>query len=188
MKVVLLSGSPRKGGNTEQVLELCAETIRGEGLEAEIISIGDLNIESCTDCGYCNNHPNCVKRDGLNEIMEKIKSAEGLITASPVYFGTARGDIMSAMQRIGYVSGRNGRWLEGKVGGPIAIARRGGHTSTLQEMLMVFFITGMTVPGSCYWNMVFGREPGDVQQDEEGMRTARIFAGNVAKTIKKLFA
>jgi multimeric flavodoxin WrbA len=95
---------------------------------------------------------------------------------------------MSAMQRIGYVAGRNGRWLEGKVGGPIAIARRGGHTSTIQEMLMVFFITGMTVPGSCYWNMVFGREPGDVQQDEEGMRTARIFAENVAKTIKKLYA
>lgn len=188
MKVLLLSGSPRKGGNTEQVLAICAEAIREEGLEAEIVSIGDMNIQSCTDCGYCKDHPLCIKQDGLNGIIEKVKESEGFIIASPVYFGTARGDIMSAVQRIGYVSGHNGRWLEGKVGGPIAIARRGGHTSTIQEMLMVYFITGMTVPGSCYWNMVFGREPGDVQNDEEGLRTARLFASNVAKTIIKLKA
>ena len=188
MRVLLLTASPRKGGNTEQVLDHCAKAIREEGLEAEIVSIGDKTIGSCIDCGYCKTHDCCSINDGLNDVIERIKDAEGFVIATPVYFGTARGDMMSAVQRIGYVAGRNGRWLEGKVGGPIAIARRGGHTSTLQEMLMVYFITGMTVPGSTYWNMIFGREPGDVQQDEEGMRTAWNFAKNVAHTIKKLNA
>lgn len=188
MRVVIITASPRKGGNTEQVVEHCAKAIREDGLEAEIISIGDKHIGSCVDCGYCKTHDHCSIKDGLNDVIARVKDAEGLIIAAPVYFGTARGDIMSAVQRIGYVAGRNGRWLEGKVGGPITVARRGGHTSTLQEMLMVYAITGMTVPGSTYWNMVFGREPGDVQTDEEGLRTIWNFGKNVAKHIIKLNA
>jgi multimeric flavodoxin WrbA len=106
---------------------------------------------------------------------------------SPVYFGTARGDVMAALQRIGYVSRKSDQFLSGKVGGAIAVARRGGQTFTLQEMLMFFLINDMIVPGSTYWNMVFGRLPGEVWKDQEGIDTIRHFAANVAKLVKKLF-
>ena len=93
---------------------------------------------------------------------------------------------MAALQRIGYVSMHSNKFLSGIVGGPVAVARRGGHTFTLQEMLMFFLINDMIVPGSSYWNMVFGRLPGEVWKDEEGIKTIRHFAENVAKFVKKL--
>jgi multimeric flavodoxin WrbA len=99
---------------------------------------------------------------------------------TPVYFGTARGDLTSALQRIGMVSMANGGWLSRKVGGPIAVARRGGHTATIQELLMFYLINDMVVPGSYYWNMLFGKLPGEVMNDDEGLVTARRFAENVA--------
>jgi multimeric flavodoxin WrbA len=103
-----------------------------------------------------------------------------------VYFGTARGDVMCALQRIGYVSRNTDKFLTGKVGGPVAVARRGGQTLTLQEMLMFFLINDMIVPGSSYWNMVFGRLPGEALDDAEGVATVRHFASNVAELVKKL--
>lgn len=185
-KVIMLSASPRPSGNTYQVLEECAKVIEDEGLEVEIISLIGKNIRSCIACGRCAELGECSQNDPLNEIIGKIKEAEGFIVGSPVYFGTARGDLMSALQRIGMVSMRNDNFLSWKVGGPIAVARRGGHTSTIQEMLMFFFINDMIVPGSTYWNMVFGHAPGQVQDDEEGMRTIRKFGYNVAALIKKI--
>jgi Multimeric flavodoxin WrbA len=128
----------------------------------------------------------CALDDGLNEIIDKLREADGFIVGTPVYFGTARGDVMSALQRIGMVSMSSDSFLSRKVGGPIAVARRGGHTATLQEMLMFFLINDMIVPGSTYWNMVFGRAPGEAVNDEEGMKTVRRFAENVAFLIKKL--
>jgi multimeric flavodoxin WrbA len=106
---------------------------------------------------------------------------------SPVYVGTARGDVMAALQRIGQVSKKSDQFLAGMVGGPVAVAARGGHTFTLQEMLMFFLINDMIVPGSTYWNMVFGWHPGEVWQDKEGTETVRHFAANVANLIKKLY-
>lgn len=185
-KVLLLSGSPKAKGNTAQVLEECAKVIQNNGLEAEIISLAGKKIQSCIACGRCPELKKCAIDDDLNEIIEKVKEAKGFIVGSPVYFGTARGDLMSALQRIGMVSYASDRFLSWKVGGPIAVARRGGHTSSIQEMLMFYFINDMIVPGSNYWNMVFGRLPGEVWDDQEGMETIRKFAENVAKLIKKL--
>lgn len=185
-KVLMLSASPRTSGNTYQVLEECAKVIEDEGLEVEIVPFTGKNIRSCIACGRCGEIGECSQKDGLNEIIEKIKDSDGFIVGSPVYFGTARGDIMSALQRIGMVSMRNDNFLSWKVGGPIAVARRGGHTATIQEMLMFFFINDMIVPGSTYWNMVFGHAPGDVQKDDEGMQTVRRFGYNVASLIKKI--
>jgi multimeric flavodoxin WrbA len=128
----------------------------------------------------------CSLEDGLNQIMQKLRESQGFIVGSPVYFGTARGDVMAALQRIGYVSRKTDDFLSGKVGGAIAVARRGGHTFTLQEMLMFFLINDMIVPGSTYWNMVFGSLPGEVWQDKEGIETIRHFAANVAELVKKL--
>ena len=185
-KVLILSASPRKESNTMQVLEECARTIEENGLETEIISLRQMKIRSCIACGKCVELHQCALKDGVNDIIEKIKESEGFIIGSPVYFGTARGDMMSALQRIGMVSMRSGNFLSWKVGGPIAVARRGGHTSTIQEMLMFFFINDMIVPGSTYWNMVFGHQPREAEEDTEGIQTIRKFGDNVAKLIKKI--
>jgi multimeric flavodoxin WrbA len=186
MKVLLLSGSPKADGNTAQLMQECGKVIRQNGVEAEVISLADKKIESCTACGKCSETGVCALEDGLNEIIAKLRGSQGLIVGSPVYFGTARGDVMAALQRIGYVSMKTDRFLAGKVGGPVAVARRGGHTLTLQEMLMFFLINDMIVPGSTYWNMVFGRLPGEVWKDQEGIDTIRHFAANVANLVKKL--
>lgn len=185
-KVLILCASPRKESNTMQVLEECAKIIKENNLEAEIISLRQMKIRSCIACGKCSEIHQCALNDGVNDIIEKVKEAEGLIVGSPVYFGTARGDLMSALQRIGMVSRVSGNFLSWKVGGPIAVARRGGHTATIQEMLMFFFINDMIVPGSTYWNMVFGWQPGEAEEDTEGIETIRRFADNVAKLIKKI--
>jgi len=185
-KVLLISGSPKPDGNTAQLMTECARVIREQGVESEVISFSEMKIESCTACGKCGESGECSIQDGLNEIIQKLRKSQGFIVGSPVYFGTARGDVMAALQRIGYVSMKSDRFLAGIVGGPVAVARRGGQTSTLQEMLMFFLINDMIVPGSTYWNMVFGRLPGEAWQDKEGVETVRHFAANVANLIKKL--
>lgn len=186
MKVILLNASPRKGSNTKQILEECAKSIEEEGVEAEIINLRGENILSCIACNSCANTGHCVLNDCLNEVIDKIKDAEGFIPAAPVYFGTARGDIMSALQRIGKVSRGNNKFLSWMVGGPITVGRRAGHTLTLQEMLMFFFINDMIVPGSNYWNLVFAKEENTALEDEEGIKTIKQFGSNVAKLIKKI--
>jgi len=185
-KILIICGSPRPDGNTAQVVKECARVIESHGVSAEVVSFAGKKIESCTACYQCKDLGECSLEDGLNGIIKKLRESQGFIVASPVYFGTARGDVMAALQRIGMVSMATDNFLSGKVGGPIAIARRGGHTSTLQEMLMFFLINDIIVVGSTYWNMVFGRDPGDVWKDDEGIATIRIFAGNVAELVKKL--
>jgi multimeric flavodoxin WrbA len=186
-KVVLISGSPKAEGNTAQVMNECARVIREQGVEAEVISFSEMKIESCTACGKCSESKECSLQDGLNGIIQKLRASRGFIVGSPVYVGTARGDVMAALQRIGQVSKKSDRFLTGMVGGPVAVAARGGHTFTLQEMLMFFLINDMIVPGSTSWNMVFGWHPGEVWRDKEGTETVRHFAANVANLIKKLY-
>jgi multimeric flavodoxin WrbA len=185
-KVLFICASPRKDGNTAQVLSECAKIIEKLGLETETVYLRGKKIESCRACGKCAEIHKCKIDDGLNEIIDKIKDSKGFIIGTPVYFGTARGDLMAALQRIGYVSMNNDRFLSWKVGGPIAVARRGGQTSTIQELLMFYLINEMIVPGSTYWNMVFGREKGEALEDEEGIRTIIRFGENVAKLIGKI--
>lgn len=185
-KVILLNGSPRKNSNTLMVLKECAKAIEAEGVETEIISLKDKNIQSCIACGTCAETGNCSLDDGLDEIIDKIREADGFIPAAPVYFGTARGDIMSALQRIGKVSRGGDKFLDWMVGGPITVARRGGQTLTLQEMTMFFPINGMIIPGSIYWNMVTAGPEGTALEDTEGIDTIRLFGTNVAKLIKKI--
>ena len=186
LKTILISGSPKPEGNTAQLMGDCAKVIKEQGIDAEVISFAGMSIQSCTACGKCSETGKCDIEDGLNEIIEKIRSAQGFIVGSPVYFGTARGDVMAALQRIGYISMHSDHFLSGMVGGPVAVARRGGQTSTIQEMLMFFLINDMIVPGSTYWNMVIGRLPGEAWKDQEGIDTIRHFAANVAKLVKKL--
>jgi len=185
-KVVLLCGSPRPKGNTMQILKECAKVLEKEGVKPQIISLAGKRIQACTACYRCDKEKKCILKDDFAPIMAKVRKARGFIVGSPVYFGTARGDVMNLLQRLGMVSRSTDRFLAGKVGGPIAVARRGGHTLTLQEMTMFFIISDMIVPGSTYWNMVVGRNPGEAVKDKEGMETVQHFAGNVARLVRKL--
>ncbi|WP_409199986.1 flavodoxin family protein [Methanobrevibacter sp. DSM 116169] len=185
-KVILLCGSPRKESNTFDVLNACREEIEKNGVDAEIISFRGKNIKSCIACNKCVEKGNCVLNDGLEEIIEKIRVSDGFIPAAPVYFGTARGDIMAALQRIGKVSRGTDNFLDWMVGGPITVGRRGGHTLTLQEMSMFFNINNMIIVGSNYWNMVFAGPEGTSSEDSEGIDTIKLFGENVAKLIKKI--
>lgn len=185
-KVILLSGSPNKNGNTVQVMKECEQVINQEGLETEIITLAGQKINACIACRKCKELKKCVLNDGLNEILEKVKAAEGFIIGAPVYFGTGRGDLMNAIQRIGMISYGTDRFLSWKVGGPIAVGRRGGLSTTYQEMMMFYFINEMIVPGSNYWNIVFGKAPGEALNDKEGIDTVKRFSENVAKLIKKI--
>ncbi|HJJ48349.1 MAG TPA: flavodoxin family protein [Methanocorpusculum sp.] len=184
--VILLSGSPRANGNTELALTVCKEAIEAAGLTAKIISLRGKEIKGCIACGKCAGTGCCSLKDDLNTFLPEIREAKGFIVGAPVYFGTARGDVMNFMQRMCMVARANGNWLSGKVGGPVVVARRGGLTSTLQEMLMAFFISGMTVCGSTYWNIVFGQKPGEAAGDAEGIDTLKTFGKNVAELIKKI--
>jgi multimeric flavodoxin WrbA len=186
-KVLLLCGSPRKDGNTAQLLKDCARVIEENGVKAEVISLAGESVSACIACGKCQETGECSIDDVVNKIIKKLKDgARGFIVGTPVYFGTARGDVMCALQRIGMVSKSNGRFLSRKVGGPIAVARRGGHTATIQELLMFFLINDMVVAGSDYWNMVFGRTPGQAWEDTEGVETLQRFAANVAWLVDTL--
>ncbi|MDR2624636.1 MAG: flavodoxin family protein [Methanobrevibacter sp.] len=185
-KVVLLSGSPRKDSNSMEILDICAKSIESKDVDTEIVSLRGMNVESCIACNECNTKGNCVLKDGLDKIIDKIRDAEGFIPVAPVYFGTARGDIMAALQRIGKVSKGNGKFLSWMVGGPIAVARRGGQSLTLQEMSMFFPINDMIMVGSDYWNIVFALEEKTAHEDEEGVATIRKFGENVASLIKKI--
>jgi len=179
-KVLLLCASPRKKGNTMMLLDECSKVIERAGIEVELLTLAGRKINSCLACGKCKDRGECVQGDGLNEILAKLRESAGFIVGTPVYFGTARGDLMSALQRIGMVSKSNDEFLSRKVGGPVVVARRGGHTATIQELLMFYLINDMFVAGSTYWNMVFGRQPGEAMEDTEGLDTVRRFAENVA--------
>ncbi|AYD40253.1 flavodoxin family protein [Clostridium fermenticellae] len=178
-KVILLSGSPNLNGNTIKVLKECAKVIETNGVEAETISLAGMNLKDSMNVngGY---------NDDFDKIINKIKDAKGLIVGTPVYWGTARAETMTALQRIAMAAMKDGNFLSRKVGGPIAVARRAGQTSSIQEMLMFYLYNDMIIPGSTYWNVVFGEKPGEALNDEEGMRTVKRFSENVAYLVNKL--
>ena len=176
--VILLSGSPNAEGNTMQVLRECAKTIEANGVQAEVISLAGMKLHDAMDfTSGC---------DGFDDVIAKIKDADGLIAGGPVYWGTVRAQLMTALQRIAMASMQQGNFLSRMVGGPVAIARRGGSTTALQEMMMFYLCNDMLVPGSTYWNIVFGQAPGQALEDEEGMNTIRRFGENVAFLIQKI--
>lgn len=187
-KIALISTSPRRQGNTALVMTEIAAAIEKEGGETVLISFHEKQVGACTACDHCAKQPTCRIDDDFNAMLATVKECDGLIIGAPVYFGTARGDCMNFLQRLGMVSNRNGRFLEDKVGGPLAVARRGGHTASIQEMLMFFLICGMIVPGANYWNIGFGQAPGEVIDDEEGMANFRTFGRNVYRLAAKLKA
>jgi len=187
MKVIGISGSPRKEGNTEMAVRLALEEIGKQGIDVEFVSLAGKEIAPCNACMHCKNRPKCIIEDDFQPIFEKIVEAEGLIVGSPVYFGSATPETMALLDRLGYVARNNGNFLRRKVGGPIVVARRAGQNFTYAQLVLFYTINEMIVVGSTYWNIAFGREKGEIIADAEGVETIRNFGKNVAWLLKKLY-
>jgi len=186
VKAIGIVGSPRKDGNTEILTKHTLRAIEEEGLDTELIRLAGLDIRPCNACMAChNNEEQCPIDDDLFPLYTKMKEAEAIILASPVYFGSATALLKAFMERIGYISGPR-RVFAGKVGGPLVVARRAGQNFTFAQIMYWFHILGFFMPGSTYWNIAFGREKGEVEEDEEGLRTAWNFGKNIALLVKKL--
>jgi len=183
VKAVGIVGSPRQGGNTEILTAHCLKAMTEEGLDTELIRLAGLDIRGCNACGYCFENDGCSIEDDLQPIFAKMLAADAIIVASPVYFGSATALVKGLLERAGYMSRRR---FAGKVGGPLVVARRAGQNFTFAELLFWFHINQIINPGSTYWNMAFGREKGEVEKDEEGMKTAWNFGKNVARVAKKM--
>ena len=183
IKIIGIVGSPRIGGNTEVLVEEALKTAREMGAETEIIRLAEKEVKPCDACLTCRETGKCRINDDFQEIFDKMVEADGIILASPVYFGSATPQLMALIDRAGYVSRRS---FESKVGGAIAVARRAGQNFTFAQILFFFLHQGMIVPGSTYWNIAFGRRKGDVLKDEEGLRTVRNFAKKMVWLINKI--
>jgi multimeric flavodoxin WrbA len=186
MKVIGIVGSPRKNGNTELLTRHTLGAISEEGLRTELIRLAGLEIRPCTACMACKEHEVCSIEDDLFPIYLKMKKADGIILASPVYYGSATALIKALMERVGYIAGWNGEPFHGKVGGPLVVARRAGKNFTIAQLTLWFQILGFYIPGSTYWNVAIGRGKGEVKDDEEGLETAWNFGKNMAFLIKRL--
>ncbi|OGO08042.1 MAG: hypothetical protein A2Y92_03310 [Chloroflexi bacterium RBG_13_57_8] len=184
LKAIGIVGSPRKSGNTEILTAHCLKAIAEEGIKTELIRLAGLDIQGCKACFYCFEHEGmCAIKDDMPAVRKKMLAADIIIIGSPVYFGSATALVKGLLERAAFTS--RGKYA-GKVGGPIAVARRAGQNFTFAELLLWFHINGMVNPGGTYWNISFGWEKGDSAKDEEGMTTAWNFGKNCATVAKKL--
>ena len=183
MKVLMINGSPRKGGNTAIALEEMEKIFQAEGVETDLVQVGTRDIRGCPSCFFCKKNGRCVFNDLVNETAPKFQQADGLVIASPVYFGSANGTLVSFLDRLFYSVPFDKTM---KVGASVAVARRGGLTATYDELNKYFTISGMPVASSQYWNGVHGREAGEAAQDEEGLQTMRVLARNMVFLMKSI--
>lgn len=184
MKVLLINGSPRQEGNTALALAVVAKQLAKEGIDSEIVWIGNKPIRGCTACGQCSAKGlgRCAFDDDIcNRISEKFAEANALIVGSPVYYGQPNGALLSVIQRAFYSNGAN---ISGKPAASIAVCRRGGATAAFESMNMPFQMMNMPVVTSQYWNIVYGRTPGEAAMDKEGMQTMQTLARNMAWLLK----
>lgn len=183
MKAIGICGSPRENGNTEILIKRCLARLDRSGINTHFIPLREKDIKGCIACGACREIKDgtCVQQDDdFQPIFEEMRSADIIVVGSPVYFGSATPEMMALLDRAGYVSRSNGNFFSRKLGGPIVVARRAGHNFTLAQLLYWFMINDMVVPGSSYWNIAFGRELGEVENDDEGLQTIDRFAENLA--------
>lgn len=183
LKVLLLNGSPRKDGNIALALGEMEKVFAGLGVEYETIRLGREDIRGCIACESCRRTHRCVFNDIVNEIAVKFEAADGLVIGSPVYYGSANGTLMSALQRLFY-STHFDKSL--KVGASVVSARRSGCTATFDELNKFFTLSNMPVATSQYWNNIYGWEPGEGRVDAEGMQVMRVLARNMVFLMKSI--
>ena len=181
MKVILLNGSPNKEGCTYTALHEVAESLNKNGVETEIVWMGKSVSSGCTACGACKKMGRCIfTEDTVNEVLEKMEQADGLVVGSPVYYASPNGSIVSFLDRLFFA----GNCFSYKPAAAVASARRAGTTATLDMLQKYFSISNMMVVSSQYWPMVHGSCPEDVRKDEEGMQTMRVLGANMAWLLK----
>ena len=183
MKVLLINGSPHPNGNTALALREMEKVFAEEGIEADTLRIGSEAIRGCIACGSCNRNGKCVFDDAVNVAAEKFREADGLVVASPVYYASPNGTVEAFMDRLFYSTPFDKTM---KVGAAVAVARRAGTTATMDALNKYFSISNMPIASSQYWNDAFGRAPGEVEQDAEGLQTMRVLARNMAFLMKSI--
>jgi multimeric flavodoxin WrbA len=191
MKVVAVSGSARKGGNTAQLVETVFGPLRDAGLECELIELAGKDVRGCAACGRCIREKDgqCHGRSDFgNEVIDALAEADGILLASPVYFGDVSAEMKAIIDRAGYVSRANGNTFARKPGAAVVAVRRAGAMHAFDTINHFFLIGEMLVVGSSYWNIGIGREKGEVVADEEGQRTMRRLGENLAWVLQSLEA
>ena len=183
MKVLIINGSPRVGGNTSIAIEEMVKVFADEGVETEVVQVGNQDIRGCVACGSCYKLGKCVFDDAVNELAPKFQEADGLVVASPVYYASANATLIACLDRLFYSSHFDKTM---KVGASVAVARRGGASATFDELNKYFTICGMPVASSQYWNSVHGREKGEASEDAEGLQTMRTLARNMTFLMKSI--
>jgi len=189
MKVVGFNGSPRKKGNTATAIKTVFAGLEKEGIETELVQVGGKNIKGCNACGKCKDKGDgfCViDNDIANECIEKMYNANGVIIGSPVYFGSVTPETKVLVDRAGYCARAGGYLLKRKVCAAIAVARRQGAVSVFNQINNLFVLNQAIIPCSIYWNMGIGKDIGDIENDEEGMKTFKILGENMAWLLKKI--
>jgi multimeric flavodoxin WrbA len=189
MKVVAFNGSARKDGNTAILIRTVFEELEKKGIETELVQLSGKKIRGCIACGKCfaNKDTRCaIKGDIVNECLEKMVDADGIILGSPTYFADVSSEMKALIDRSGYVAIANGGMFRRKVGAAVVAVRRGGAIHAFDSINHFFFISQMIVPGSSYWNIGIGRAPGEVSNDEEGLTTMRNLGANMAWLLKKI--
>lgn len=185
MKVLLINGNPKANGCTYTALSEIANELEKENIETEIFHIGNKPIRGCIGCGGCYTTNKCVFNDDVvNDGIEKVKKADGIILGSPVHYAAASGAITSFLDRLFYAYG--GKFLAHKPGAAIVSCRRGGSTAAFEQLNKYFTISNMPIVSSQYWNMVHGNTPEEVKQDLEGMQTMRVLGQNMAWLLKSI--
>lgn len=187
MKVLAINGSPKAKGNTYHAIEMLGAELLKEGIELEIVHVGNQAIRGCTSCGMCavNKNEKCIiETDIVNEIIQKAKDVDGIIISSPVYYSGIAGTMKSFLDRMFYVMGVNGSMLRHKVATAVVADRRSGGVSTFMQLNHYLTYSEMILATSNYWNVAFGRAPGEVVKDEEGTQIMRVLGKNMAWLLK----
>ena len=183
MKVLMINGSPHAKGNTFAALHEMEKIFSENGVETEILHIGNQAVRGCIACYSCAKNGRCVFDDIVNETSPKFESCDGLVIGSPVYYASANATLIAFLDRLFYSTHFDKTM---KVGASVVAARRGGLSATFDELNKFFTIAGMPIASSQYWNSIHGREPGEAQQDAEGLQTMRTLARNMTFLMKSI--
>lgn len=184
MKVLMINGSPNINGCTKTALSIVAETLNKEGIETEIIDVGNKAIRGCVGCRKCFEKGQCIFDNLVNEVAPKFKECDGIVIGSPVYYASANGTLISFLDRLFYSTFAVDKTM--KVGAAVVSARRAGTTATFDELNKYFTINSMPIAASQYWNMVHGYTPEDVYADKEGSQIMRTLGKNMAFLMKSI--
>lgn len=183
LKVLMINGSPHAKGNTALALAEMQKIFSEEGVETELLQIGNKAIRGCVSCGSCSKNGKCVFDNDVNTAAQLFEKADGLIVGTPVYYASANATAIAFLDRLFYSTGFDKTM---KVGVSVVVARRGGCSATFDEVNKYFTISGMPVASSQYWNSVHGLMPGEAAQDAEGLQTVRTLARNMTFLMKSI--